>query len=247
MAEFVLKNTKIYIAGYDLSGRQNDITVSYTGELKDKTVFGSSARKRMPGLYSVEISGRGFHDASSQYSGDKSLWDSVASTGEVYSVVPEGTALGNVGYSAQKLSYEYTPSFSIGEISAISFACQGNSALVRQRVMEAGVISTSLSATVRNLGTRGQTEAMYAAFHCITGTTAAGQKIVVKVQTATSSGFSSTTLSTSLKLTTLTTAPHTAQWATTQQSTTHTWYRAVIASSGSTDGDINGILLLGNE
>lgn len=242
---FVLKNTKIYIEGYDLSGIYNNVNVNFAGELKDKTSFGSSARKRIPGLFSVDISGQGFHDASSQYSGDKTQWDSVASTGEVFSVVPQGTGLGNIAYSANKLSYEYNPSFQIGEIASINFACYGDGPLVRQRVMESGSISTALSATVRNIGLRAPLENLYVAYHNITGTTAAGEAIVVKVQTASSSGFSSTTLSTALKLTSVTTTPHTAQWKSTQHSTAHTWYRVSVASSGTTDGSINGILLLG--
>lgn len=257
MAVFVLKNTKIYIDGYDLSGKMNNVTLNYTGEMKDKTSFGSSARKRIAGLFSVELSGQAFYSASSSSAYEKSLWDCIGSTGEIYSIFPEGvgassstggsTSLGNIGYAGKKLSYQYNPGYQIGEIASLNFACQGNGPMVRVKTMEAGSISTALTATVRNVGYRKPTEYLYAVFQCLTGTTAAGEKIVVKVQTATSSGFSSTTLSTALKFTAFTTANDTAQWKSTQQSTTHNWYRAVIASSGTTDGGINGVLALGNE
>jgi len=244
MAVHVLKNTKIYIDGVDLSGRMNSVTLNYTAELKDKTVFGSSYRKRLMGLFSVEMSGQGFYDASSAYSGDKILWDDVGSTDQITSIVAEGTALGNIVYSAQKLSNEYTPSYQIGEIASISFACYGQGALIRQRTMQIGNLSTATSFTVRNLGYRPPLKALYGTMHVTRGCSSGGDRLVVKVQTASSSGFSSPT--TAMKFTALTTASgHTAQWKSTASSTAHQWYRIRINSSGGAGAIIGGIVTLG--
>ena len=72
------------------------------------------------------------------------------------------------------------------------------------------------------------------------------KNLVVDVITDSSSGFG-VAPSTAITFTTLTTAPHTAQWATTSQSTTHNWYKISVVSSGSTAGSVNGIVALGNQ
>lgn len=245
MAEFVLTNTKIYFDGIDISSKLNSITINNNVDLKDKTTFGSSYRKRLSGLISAEISGQGFYDASSDYQGAISLYNNLGSTNQICTIVAQGSALNNIAYSAQKLESEFSPGFSIGEIASMTFACYSDGALVRQRVLASSGFSTSITATPLNLGFRTPQQALYATLHNVRGTTAAGQTLTIKVQTATSSGFSSSTLSTSLKFTALTTAIHTAQWASTNNSTTHTWYRVAVNSSGSTDGTVNGILTIG--
>lgn len=244
MSELVYKNTKVLIDGVDISGKSNSVNLNVSADLKDRTTFGSSARKRLSGLWDTEITGEGFYDVSTELV-DKTLWDDVGSTDQIFSCIPEGTSLGNVVYSAQKLCGDYRYNFTVGELANWSFACYGQGTMVRQTLMESGLISTNLSATVQNLGLRKPQETMYATLHNIRGTTSAGKKLVVKVQTATSSGFSSSTLSTSLKFNAVTTAVNNAQWRTTQSSTQHEWVRTVIASSGSTDGTINGFLSVG--
>lgn len=243
MAVHILRNTKIYIDGIDLSGKMNEVGITFNVELKDKTTFGSSSRKRLSGLFDTEISGSGFYDASSQYSGDKVLWDDVGSTDQICTVISNGTALNNVAYAANKLSGSLNYNFNVGEMANWSFACYGVGSLVRQNTLEIGSISTSLSATPANLGAREPTQLMYATLHNIRGTTVGDQKIVVKIQSAASSGFGS--YSTALKFTSISTGSHTAQWKSTQSSTAHSWYRASIASSSDSGGSITGVLTLG--
>ena len=64
MAETILKNVKLYYAGYDLSGDMNSLTLGHTVEMLDKTVFGSSFRRRKAGLRDMEISGGGFYNTT---------------------------------------------------------------------------------------------------------------------------------------------------------------------------------------
>lgn len=245
MAVHVLKNTKIYIDGVDLSGRMNNVALNYSAELKDRTTFGSSSIRRIPGLLDLAITGQGFYDASTQYQIDNISWNDIASTA-IMTVVAEGTALGNRSFSAQKISYEYQHGFQIGEIASINFACYGQGALIKQTLMEVGSISTALSATPRNLGYRGPQQNLFATLHVIRGTTDADKNLIVEVLTDSSSAFG-VAPSTAITFTTLTTAPHTAQWQTTSQSTTHNWYKISVVSSGSSDGTINGVVTLGNQ
>lgn len=245
MAEHVLRNTKIYIDGVDLSGKMNSVTLTMNADLKDKTTFGSSYRKRLSGLINAEINGEGFYDASSAYKGEKLLFEDLGSTDQICTLIAEGSGLGNSAYSAHKLESAFSPGFQIGEIATWTFACYSDGAAIKQKVIASSGFSTSMTVTVRNLGYRTPQQAMYATLHNVRGTTIAGQKLIIKVHTGTSSGFSSTTFSTSLKFTSLTTAVHTAQWKTTSCSTLHTWFRVSVASSGSTDGESNGVLTVG--
>ena len=257
MGELVLKDAKIYFAGYDLGGDMNDLTLTIDTETLDNTVFGSSFRRRFPGLKNVEVSAGGFWNVStgaglgtSEGKIDPIAFRNIGGTTEVVTV-SRGTALGNEAYFFKGLAGEYSPGGSIGEMFGYNFTAFGaGSIAVKGKVLESGDLSTGLTVTSQNIGT-GSTAAkkLYASLH-ILSVRAAADKINIAIQGASESGFSAPTTMFEFLASELTTgSPGNAYFKSTNlASTKHTHYRAAIyTSAGTTDSSFNGILSAGIE
>ena len=250
MGELVLKNCKLYFDGYDISGHTNNITLNYGAELQDRTSFGSSARKRLAGLTSVELTGSGYFEAGTSKP-DTAIYPTIgSSSATVLTVCPiSNGAVGERAFSHKAMLGEYAPGGSIGDIMSFSFAAFGEGApLVRGLVCEnSTALSTGLSATPHNLGTGTSTQKLYAALHAISVSSSAAV-LDLTIQCSASSGFSSTTLSTQLALNQITdTGGHSAQWKSTAASTSKNWYRLNITSTSTavSAGSLNGIVTIG--
>ena len=234
MGELVLKNVKQYMDGYDFSGQLNQTTVSFSADIKDKTVFGSSGRKRTPGLTSVEISSVGFFSASSSSEVSPVLYNKIGGNRMAFSVIPEGTAVGNICYSAYNLAGEYSPGAPVGELMSFNLAAYGEGGpLIRGEVFEIGSKSSDSNSTSRELGNRGSTQRVYGALQVITMSTSAGVTFDCNLLTDSSSdmGASPTTL---LSFTQCTTdSIKTAEIKSTQGSTTDNFYQFEFVFSSS--------------
>ena len=244
MAETVLKNVKIYLDGYDLSGDMNSATLSYSADLLDNTVFGDKSRGRIAGLNNVEFTADGFWNADTTGSKiDNMAMAEIGTSDAVLSIIPQGTALGNVAYFTKGLVGEYSPSGKIGDMFGYTMAAYGEAQpLVRGRLMEIGSLSTTVTATVRNLGIRKPTQKLYASMHVL-ALGAAGNKTRVSVQTASSSGFTSPT--TALKFSQVASS-QVAEFKTTASSTIDSWFRIRISTTaGSAGSGFTGAINVG--
>ena len=137
MAETVLKNVKMYYKGYDLSGDMNNVTLANNVDILENTCFGSNSKKRIPGLKDVEITSAGYWNTSGGKPGvssgliDPVAFNAIGGSSDVVSVIPLGSTIGGIAYSAKSVAGEYTPSGSIGEMFGFNFAAYGNGDLVR--------------------------------------------------------------------------------------------------------------------
>ena len=208
MAETILKNVKLYFGGYDLSGDMNSLTLGHTVEMLDKTVFGSSFRRRKAGLRDMEVSGGGFHNSTA---GKNNLVlfpavGSSASTAHTLTILPEGTGIGNEAYFGPDITGSYSPSGSIGGMMGFTFAGQGNGEFVMGKLLRAGWGSTlAAQAAIKKIGA-GSTarERTACAVHVFKSSGAAGASVTLHVDRCTTTDFSSPA-TTALKIT-LTTA-----------------------------------------
>ena len=256
MAEQILKNVKIYFGGQSLGGSLNQAQVTYNSELKDKTVFGSSCRKRVAGLPSVDFTASGFWDASTGnhpagstgvFKPDDYLFDEIGSSAEVLTIIPNGTALGNRAFFTESAVGEYSPAGQIGELFGFSFVATGDGvALIRGTLMEAGSLSTTITGTARNLGIPTSTQNLYAALH-VEAVSSSGATLRAEVITDSSSSFG---VSPSTAIVIPTTAVNdtrvgTGHWATTAGTTTNTWYKVMCLSSSGTTPSFTGNVCLG--
>jgi len=244
MGEFALKNAKILFGGADLSGDMNEVTVTQSADVLDKTVFGSSGRRRMAGLKDFQVTGGGFYNAATTQKNDPHIFSKLGSTASVITVA-HGSSLGAICYSGQDVLSEYSPAGRIGEMMRFNFACYGDDEAVRGVIAQAGTgLSTALSATPQNLGVKGTTKKLYGIMH-VRGISSSGgtHTIRAKVQTSSSSGFGSLTTAINMDAVGWSTRVS-AQFKSTNGSTVHTWYRWRIDSTGSTNSKMTAVLAL---
>jgi hypothetical protein len=226
MAELVLKNTKIYFKGYDLSGQMNNVSLTMNSEMLDKTTFGSSFRKRKHGMKSLELTGSGFWDASSNNNmPDDVIHPEVGSTNEeVMTVNPEGIP-NSLAVITQGIVASYSPGGSIGELMGFDFAAQSFGAAAKGKMVRTSTIAGSGQSTIISLSRSSNTRRLYAAMHVINDTSDAADYEAVSIQTSPTSDFSAN-VSTHLKFGTTINNDDagTAQWASTKGSS-DTYYR----------------------
>lgn len=210
MSIFVLKNSKIYTGGYDVSGDMNKVGISHKAEEKDKTVFGATGKGRICGLFDGSIKASGFWQANSAaYQIDDILHSKFATADEVVSVYPLTGAVGEIGYSMKCMETEYTMNGQVGEVFAFDFSALSNDILVRNTIMESGAKTTTAAGTGRQLGAVSADQKVYAGIH-ILAVAGTNPTLDVKVQSDDNASFTSAT--DRITLTQMTAIG--AQWAT---------------------------------
>lgn len=241
MGEKVLKNVRVYFGGYDISGQTNNMTLTKTAELKDRTTFKSSARQRIAGLQDVEVALSGNWNSTVI---DKPISETIATTGQVLSIIASGTSQGSICYFVRSITGEYSPAGSIGELYGFDFAGYAQQQpLVRGKLIENSATLSTGNGTAVGLGvTPTSTQKLYVVHHVL-GPSSSGSLSKAHIQTSSSSGFG--TSSTKILLTSVTHASTVrGQWASTTPSTKPCFVRVVITSSSGTPR-YNGVICAG--
>lgn len=200
MAEQILKNVKFYIGGYDLTGDMNEVTLSEKIDVLDVTKFGSNSRQRTAGLSDVEFTAGGFWNASSAINQgttyqkiDPVAFNKLGTSQAALTVLPNGTGLGDIAYSAGGLLAEYSPGGSIGDMLGYTIAANGNGQLSRGKLVMRGLVSTDWgganTSTGQNIGTGTTQKRIATAIHVLGTSGASGGAIGVKIQASTDSAF----------------------------------------------------------
>lgn len=192
MAKLVLLNTRLFVAGADLTGVTNKAEVQTEVEAKEVTTFLSGGAKEfIGGLASTTISAEGFFEA-----GDPGKVDDVAfaQRGAVgpWTVCPVAATDGALAYFSNALESDYTLLGAVGDAAPYKATAQGSWRLVRGLVGHP--VSTARTASgngsAMQLGAVSSSQQLYAALHVLSasGTT---PSLTVKVQSDDNSGFSS--------------------------------------------------------
>ena len=140
MAELVLKNCFVNLSTesstgtpYNASGKVTSVTLTYEGEIHDKTAMGSSFRKRISGLKNWNCAIEFNMDYADNAVEDR-LWDYIGSSGTYLTIRPSSIAIGaaNPRYHGSVL-LESMPVISggVGELAKCSVTFQGNGSLTR--------------------------------------------------------------------------------------------------------------------
>lgn len=224
MGKYVLKNGKILLNGYDLSGDHNSVELSVTREEKDVTTFGSVGMKRLAGMQSFNVSGGGFFEAGTGKT-DTVVWSAFSTTANEVTIMPQGSTAGSVAFISQMDTFEYAPGGSVGDAMGFTFAGAGEGvALVEGKVLKSGAVSSSGTGTAFSVGQIASGRRGYATLH-VTATSGSGDRTLdVTIQSDASSSFSSPT--THITFTQVTTAVASEWKYTTAASTTDSWWRA---------------------
>ena len=234
MPERILKNCRLWWDGLDLSGQSNRVTFRAVQDMVEATKFGSSYRRRKPGLRSAEISAAGSWDATTGKYGisvDSVFWARLASSTGIFTVTEDDTTRANA-YSANAAIAQYEPGMVIGELLSFTIAAQSVGGVGWGKVIRNTTVGTSagLGVAVRPMGSTAGLGAarsqVYGVLHVIRGTSKAAHNSTLSIQCASSSGFGDAT--TFLKFDNVSTGlPH-GQWKSTKPqgtNSTKVWYR----------------------
>lgn len=239
MAKQVLKNVKLFVGQYDLSGDFNQVQLGLETEGLPSTVFGSTAKVEEPGLESVKLSGKVYRQQdATAFKVEDALKSKLALANTPVSIAPLGASVGDLVWFFQALVAQYDPSLVIGQlpVADVSATASGGR-LVRGLVLENATKTTSTSGSAQDLGAVADTQRVWAALHVFA---LSGGTLTVKVQSDDASGF----LSAEDRLTfDAMTVPGTA-WLDAAGPITDTWWREshTLTAGSATFALMTGIL-----
>lgn len=172
MAIQVLKDCKLWLDGWDLSGDMNALALRYGAELQDDTVFGDDTRSRAGGLKTVAVQHEGYWNGGADQV-DDALFQSIGVADKPMTFGPETGADGERAFTVLTNLGEYAPGGEIGAMLAFSVSGEATGPLVRATVMHNAAETASGNGVARQLGAVGATEKLYAALHvvAVSGTT----------------------------------------------------------------------------
>ncbi len=188
MAVSVLKDAKIYIGGYDLSGDHNKLALAYEADAVDVTPFGASTKKRICGLFDSGLELEGFWDADALNQKPDPVYFSKLALADVFSVCPDGASSGALAYSMQSALASYSPQGKIGDVFAFKVKASGSGTLVRETVFENRTTTATGTGTGYNLGAVSSGQALWAAIHVL-GVSGTSPTLDVVIESDDSSGF----------------------------------------------------------
>ena len=160
----IFKNATILLSGYDISGDSNKVALSSKADVKDRTTFNNTARRRVCGLLDTSISAEGFFDPAK----DAGLFDFIASGEKIIAVSPAAGIAGDLVYFAKCQTAEYTPmEGAIGELAAFRLSGQGSGPLIRGKMLERGEKTASAPGTAVKIGAVAEGQKVYACLHVL--------------------------------------------------------------------------------
>jgi hypothetical protein len=239
MAVQVLKDAKLWLAGYDLSGDMNALALTYGAELQDDTVLGDDTRSHMGGLKTLTFQHEGFWSGGTD-AVDEVLFTRIGVANEVMTVGPETGADGEIAFTTPIVEGEYSPGAAVGEMFAFSVSGEGRDSLVRGTVMHNAQRTASGNGAARQLGSVSASQKLHAALHVVAAS-GSSPTLDVTVESDDASGFLSPTTRISFAQATAIGA----QWASPVAGPiTDDWWR-VAWTIGGTSPDFTFIVVVG--
>ncbi|HEX6968962.1 MAG TPA: hypothetical protein VF174_09170 [Micromonosporaceae bacterium] len=192
MGTLVLDDATIWVAGYDVTGDANQISLSASVTELDVTTFGSGFRKRIGGLRDVQAQVAGYWHSAASGAPDPEIFPALGTADQVMTVAPSSTE-GSVAYMCQVGKFSGQMFGQVGEAVPFSLDAMGTSreGLVRGQVLKAkgAVSSTGATGTAVQLGAVSSGQYLYATLHVFS----AGTTITVVLESDADNTFASAT------------------------------------------------------
>lgn len=258
MTEQVLKNCKLFVGGYNLTGDMNSLTLNYSADILDKTVFGSTFRQRKAGLLDTEITCAGFWNSSEGSSGvsyskvDPVAFNKTGSSDELISVLPEGTGIGNIAWFGKGFAREYGITGNVGEMLGFTFAAVGDGNMNRGKVLLQGGLTSESTQAIINLGKTppNVTYGVGVGVHITGITTTGGASAILEVSRSSSTDFTataSTIYSISLTTGSVGTGLLNTTYSATHGSIKNFSYRCKVLNQNTSDNTWRSLIVVGHE
>lgn len=231
MANQILKDARLWIGAYNLSGDGNSLALDFSAEQQDDTALEDVARSRLAGLKAVALQAEGFWNSGAAGFLDELLHDSMGLADVPVSVCPiAGAAEGDRAFTFLADLADYERRGTVGELFRFSAGAEGRGIpLIRGNLLHNNTRTASGSGAGSQIGALSATQRLYAALHVLT-VSGGSPSLTVKVQSDDSAGFSS-------PIDRITFAAKTAagyEWASVAGAVTDDYWRANWTISGST-------------
>lgn len=241
MAKLVMRDQRVWLGAFDISGLINSLAIDHGAEARDAATLGAATRGHLGGLKTVSAQHEGYWDAANGL--DEELFNRVGLQDAPLSYAAAGAAEGDTAYSFLALFAEYSPGAALGEVLGFSASAQagGGDGLVRGTIMHNATRTTSANGTGRQLGAIAAGQKLFGILH-VTGASGTAPTSDLTVESAPTNTFASPT-------THMTFAQQSAagfEWqAQDPGAVTDTWWRLVWALGGTTPSfDFTGILAI---
>jgi hypothetical protein len=201
MSKFVLKGTRIFAGGCDLTGQTNKVELGGEYETKDATTFGSVDaagelwKDVLAGLGSASVSASGFWEAGDAAKVDNDTWTQIGTgAGGPWTICPTTANAADLAYLLAAARTSYSQGGAPGDVAPYASQAVSTWPLARGKVLNApGTARTATgTGTIVQVGAVPAGKSMYVSLHVVsaTGTT---PSITVAVQSAALVGFGSPT------------------------------------------------------
>jgi len=225
MSKQVLSDCKAFIGGYDLTGILNGVAIDAGVDLQDCTVFGDTARRRLPGLRDIDLKLDGYFDAAIE----ETLRGQLGLTDVPVTIAPSAGAAGAVAYGFQAAMASIALSGSVGETFKQSVSAHASQMpLVRGIILANETTIEAAAGAGYQLGAVGATQFVYGGLHVFGVDGDDTPDITVKIQSDDNSGFTSATD----RLVFTTAAGIFSEWKSLAGAVTDDYWRAVWAVNG---------------
>lgn len=238
----ILKNCKLYLDKYDLSGMSNALSLTQEYDEVECTAFGNTCRYGVPGLVRVSFEHQGYFASDGTDEPDDAIAAKFITANVPMMVCPTTGAISTPAWFAPQMAVKYNWGGSVGDINAFTVTGAGTGyALIRGYTMATGSKTTTGNGTAYQLGAVTATQYLYAQLHVfsVSGT---NPTLDVVVASDDAEGFASGT--TRITFTQATAA--TAQWATpVAGEITDEWWRVQYTIGGTETPTFNFAVAIG--
>lgn len=191
MSVQILRDSKLFLDGYDFSGDMSALALAYGAELQDNTTFGMDTRSRLGGLKTVTVQHEGFWNGGAN-GVDDVLFGKIGVASVPMTIAPMTGAEGELAYSFLSNLGQYTPGATVGEMLRFSVSGEASGELVRGSILLNATKTLTGNGTAFNVGAASSTQKLYAALHVIAAS-GTSPTLDVKVQSDDASGFGTPT------------------------------------------------------
>ena len=167
----IIKDRKVYLGGVDLSGDENEVSLTLEFDMKECTTFPDSAHVNAPGLSKVTLNQKGFVSFGEGLV-DETLVARLGKAGVPVSVTQKGGLAGEIAYFTKAWGSSYAPRMAVGELPSFDFnMAQAGGAVIRGTILmvKATLANGAHQGTAFNLGAVPEGSKMYAALHVFDG------------------------------------------------------------------------------
>jgi hypothetical protein len=187
MGQIILSNVKLWVAGYDMSGKLNAIALDDKPDVLDNTTFGCTAKNRKKGLPVVTAALAGFFEAeeTDEYFSNFVLTD-------VPMTIAPTSILGGPAYSFLSRNTEYNWGGMVGEMGKFNVKAESvGTKMIRGRILENGSTPRIITAhgTAFNFGVVAEEKNLYGVIHVVNAAKAAGDTLDVIIESDSAEGF----------------------------------------------------------